>query len=168
MAKLKIRVNRSGVSVRHREGYLGDPGPAQLAAWTDDDWRAAFSNPIASTVIPLTAEIERTTSGELSLALFAEIAAIHFRIAGENLTAQLEIAFGDRTTDGSTRTTRNNFTAIIPVAKWEETRHESVTYSRKWKPEPDVTGVRIVVHDVQSGQYGTLDISLKDLPAKLP
>jgi VWFA-related protein len=162
--KLKVRVKRSGVNVRHREGYLASLGSPQPVDWTPDMWRAAFSNPIGSTVIPLTAKCERTASGELALTLSADAAAIQFHADGDVLKADLEIAIGDRLADGSARTNHNTFTASVPAAKWEDARKHGVTYSRLWKAADDATSLRVILRDVRGGQYGTLDIPLAKLP----
>lgn len=90
--KLKVRVKRSGVSVRHREGYLAELTPTKTLEWTVEMWRAAFSNPIGSSVIPMTAQLERTGAGELALTLKADTSAMQFRVDGENLKVDLEIA----------------------------------------------------------------------------
>uniref|UniRef100_Q01ZD5 VWFA-related domain-containing protein n=1 Tax=Solibacter usitatus (strain Ellin6076) TaxID=234267 RepID=Q01ZD5_SOLUE len=161
--KLKIQVKRPGVSVRHREGYLASLGPDQSPAWTTENWRAAFANPLASTVIPLAAKCERTPSGELALTVVTEVTAVQFRTEGENRIAELEVAIGDFAPDGSGHTSRNVFSASVPAAKWEDASKQGLTYSHTWKPAAEVTRLRVIVHDVRGGQYGTLDIPLGKL-----
>ena len=161
--KLKVRVKRSGVNLRHREGYLSESGPPQTTDWTPETWRANFSNPIGSTVIPLTAKCERTPSGELALTILADMNALQFRADGDNLKADLEIGIGDFTADGSARTNRNSFTASVPTAQWEEAKKAGISYQRQWKPAADVTSLRLIVHDVRSGRYGSLDVPLDKL-----
>jgi hypothetical protein len=162
--KLKIHVKRPGMSVRHREGYLANLGPVQPPAWTAENWRAAFANPLASTVIPLAAKCERTASGELALTVIAEVTAVQFRTEGANRIAELAVAIGDFAPDGSGHTNRNGFTASVPEAKWEEASKQGITYTHTWKPAADVSRLRVIVHDVRGGQYGTLDIPLSKLP----
>jgi VWFA-related protein len=162
--KLKIHMKRSGLTVRHREGYRANSGPAESPAWTSESWRAAFANPLASTVLPLAAKCERTPSGELALTVITVVTAVQFRSEGENRIADLEIAIGDRTADGGMRTNRNTFSAAVPAAKWDEASKQGITYSRQWKPADGTTSLRVIVHDVHGGQYGTLDIALDKLP----
>jgi hypothetical protein len=162
--KLKVHVKRSGLTVRHREGYLANVGPEQPPVWTTENWRAAFANPLASTVIPLAAKCERTASGELALTVLTVTTAVQFRTDGDNRIADLEIAIADRAADGSSRTSRETFTATVPTAKWEEASKQGITYARQWKPAADAISVRVIVHDVRGGQYGTLDIPLDKLP----
>ena len=116
-------------------------------------------------MIPLTAKCERTASGELALTLFAEAAAIQFRADGENLKARPRNRHRRPDAPMVPRApTANSFTATVPAAKWEEARKQSITYPRQWKPAADVTSLRVIVHDVRSGQYGTLDVPLDKLP----
>jgi hypothetical protein len=162
--KLKVRVKRSGVNLRHREGYLSESVPPQTTDWTQETWRANFSNPIVSTVIPLTAKCERTPSGELALTVFADAGALQFHTDGDNLKAELEVGIGDFAPDGSARTNRSAFTASVPTAKWEDARKTGITYQRQWKPAENVTSLRLIVHDVRSGKYGSLDVPLNKIP----
>ena len=159
--KLKVRVKRPGVTLRHREGYLASLGAPQPVDWTPETVRSALSNPIGSTVIPLTAKCERTPSGEVVLRLVAETASIQFRTEGDNLKADIEVFIGDRAPDGSARLSRETFTAAVPLAKWEDARTRTINYSHTWKPAPEATSIRVIVHDLRGGQYGTLDIPLK-------
>ena len=161
--KLKIRVKGNGLNARYREGYLADSAPAQPVAWTAELWRTAFTNPVGSTAIPLTAKCEITASGELALMLIADANALSFGTDGNNLKAELEIAIADVAADGSASTNRAVVTALVPAAKWEETRKQGVTYQRQWKPSADTSSLRVIVHDARSGHYGSLDVPFNRL-----
>jgi hypothetical protein len=159
--KLKVRVKKPGVEVRCREGYLADRVPAQPPQWTAETWRAAFANPIASTVIPLTARCSRTLSGELALLLRADANALQFRADGENLKAELEIGVAERMADGSLHATRAPFAASVAASKWEEARAAGLGYQKQWRPAEGTTRLRIIVHDVRSGQYGSIEVPVR-------
>jgi hypothetical protein len=158
--KLKVRVKKPGVDVRNREGYLADSTPTQPAAWTADTWRSAFANPVASTVIPLTARLARTPAGEVTMILRIDPNALQFHPDGDNLKAELEIGIADRAPDGSTHSTRAPFTASVASSKWEEARQTGLGYQKQWKPAEGATTVRIIVRDVRSGQYGSIEAKL--------
>jgi len=158
--KLKVRVKRSGVEVRNREGYLADSTPSQPTAWTADTWRSIFANPIASTVIPLTARMGRTPSGEVALILRVDPNALRFHPDGDNMKCDLEIGIADRAPDGSMHSTRAPFSAVVASAKWEEARQTGLGYQKQWKPADGATTLRIVVHDVRSGQYGSIEVPM--------
>jgi VWFA-related protein len=162
--KLKVRVKRSGISVRNREGYLASRGSTQPVEWTNETWRSVFSNPIGSTAIPLTAKCERTPAGELALTLLADANALQFRPDGAMYKADLEIAIADSAADGKAQTQLTAFTAQVAAADWEAAKQRGVTYRHQWKLAPETISLRIIVHDVRSGQYGALDVPLKNLP----
>ena len=91
--------------------------------------------------------------------------SMQFHADGENLKADIEIAIADLTADGSAHTNRTAVTASVPAAKWEEARQHTFSYQRQWKPVGDVSRLRVIVHDIHSGQYGTLEVPLNKLPA---
>jgi VWFA-related protein len=162
--KLKVLVRRSGVSVRHREGYLADSHVAQPVKWTEEMWRTAFTNPIGSSAIPLTAVCKWTPSGELAITVLADTGALQFLPDGENLKANLEILIRDRAADGSVHADRFTVTRMVPAAKWEAARQETTRYDAIWKPAASATSLRVIVHDVNGGQYGSLNVPLSKVP----
>jgi VWFA-related protein len=159
--KLKVRVKRPGVEVRHREGYLADSVPTQPVKWDTDTWRTTFLNPVGSSVIPLTARLARTLSGSIALTVIVDPNAIQFHPDGDNMKAELEIGVADCAKDGSMNSTRGPYVAIVPTAKWEEARKNGIAYQKEWKITDGTSRVRVVVHDVRSGQYGSLELALK-------
>jgi VWFA-related protein len=166
--KLKVQMKRSGLSVRHREGYLAESRVAQPTQWTEEMWRSALSNPIASSAIPLTATFKRTSAGDVSVTVFADTAALQFNPDGENLKASLEVLIGDRLAAGPGRSSRSATTATATASQWETVRQQPTRYEGTWKPAADATGLRIIVHDVNSGRYGSLDVPMHKVPRDQP
>jgi VWFA-related protein len=165
--KLKVRVKRSDFSVRHREGYQADSNLAP-AKWTEEAWLSAISNPVGSSAIPLTVMCKWTSLGELAVTVLAETTALRYLPDRENLKADLEILIGDRTADGLARANRSAVTRTIPMAQWEAVRLQQTRYNGIWKPATNATGLRVIVHDVNSGQYGSLDVPLSKVPRNNP
>jgi VWFA-related protein len=165
--KLKVQVKRSGVSVRHREGYLADSHLTQPLKWTDETWRTVFSNPLASPAIALTADCRRTASGEVALTLRADTDTLQFLPDGENLKANLVILIGDRTPEGLGRASRSALAITVLAAQGEAARPPA-TYDVTWTPAADATILRVIVQDVNSGRYGSLDVPLNKVPRDRP
>lgn len=163
--KLRVRVNRPGMNVRHRQGYLAYSVPPAPIEWNEETWRGVISNPLGSSVIPLTVACEATPTAEISLRLTIDADSLDFRAEGGNLTAELEMVFAERTPAGSVRWHAGKLTAAVPAAKWQEVRAQGVRTSRQWKPGSDASSVRVVVRDIHTGQYGTVDVPLKRLSA---
>jgi VWFA-related protein len=158
--KLRVRVKRGGVTVRHREGYLAEGAAPQPMEWDEEMWKAALSNPIGSSVVPITARRGFTPEGELVMTVSADSNSLGFRPEGENLKANLKIAVSDRTADGSARTHFSLLAVTAPLAKWEAVRAEGVQFRRQWTPASDVTTIRVIVLDLHTGRYGSLDVPL--------
>jgi hypothetical protein len=168
--KLKVRVDRPGVSLRHREGYQAAAAASAPLEWDSETWRAVISNPLGSSVIPLTAHCETTPGGEIVLALAIDVKTLDFHPDGGNLKADLQAAIVERTADGQVRPRFTPLSASVPAAEWEALRARGISLRRQWKPGPDVTTVRVVVRDTRTGQYGSLDVPMRGLPsaASLP
>ena len=158
--KLKVKVNHPGVDVRHREGYIAESSNSQPLPWPAERWATAFSNPVASTVIPLTAKCERTANGEVLLSLIVDANAILITPDGDKYKAELELGIADRTADGTVRTSHGQFAAAVPAAQLELVKKEGLGYRKQWKPGEGATSLRIIVRDSRTGQYGSLDVKL--------
>jgi VWFA-related protein len=160
--KLKVSVKRSGLSVRHREGYAAAAPPP--SEWDDESRQAALANPLGSSMIPLTVHCEHTPAGELSLALTIGAAGLDFRPEGGSFTAELELVLADRTPDGVGRPQSGRFRAAVPADQLPQVRAQGLRASRRWTPAAGASSVRVLVRDNRSGQYGTVDVPLKRLP----
>jgi VWFA-related protein len=165
--KLKVKVKRPKTEVIHRQGYLAESGRVQPAEWTLEAWRAAFSSPIVSTVIPLSAQCELTASGGLALTLMTNGSALDFQPDGENIKAKVEIGIADRAADGGSQFNRAAMTAVVPAAKSGELGQQAITYHRQWKPVEGTTNLRIILRDLRSGNFGTLDVPVDNLPRQV-
>ena len=163
--KLKVKTAVSGVSVRHRQGYLSEAAAPPAAGWDAEMWRAALTNPVGSSVIGVTSVCEITPAGELALTLNIDANSLHFRAEGGILTVDLQIGVADRAPDGRTETNVANLRASVPAGQWPEASTRGIPYSRQWRPAAGTATVRIVVRDVRSGQYGTLDVPLGKVPS---
>ena len=158
--KLRIRVRGPGRNVRHKEGYFARSARTQPDSWTMDVWRAKFAEPVGSTAILLSAASKRLASGEFALTITADAATLELRPDGEGLNADLEVGIVDRAPDGTASTHCAGYGVTLPAAPTAK----DVVYRLQWKPDPGSKGVRIVVHDTRSGEYGSLDVPLGGLP----
>ena len=129
-----------------------------------ETWLSAISNPLGSSAIPLTAICKWTSFDDLSVTVLADTDALQFLPDRENLKADLEILFGDRTAEGLTRASRSTVASTVPVAQWEAARQQPTRIDAIWKPTADATALRVIVHDVNSGRYGSLDVPLSKVP----
>jgi hypothetical protein len=167
---LKASVTRAGVNLRHRKGYLAEADAATSALWTHDKAMAVVANPIGSSAVQVTAGFGPADGGEpgmLQVNLRIETGSVHFQTAGQVREAHLELLFGERAPDGTTRLTTATPAVRLGAQSWETAQQEGLRYTRRWKPAPDALSLRVVVRDMITGQYGTLDIPLNKIgPAR--
>jgi VWFA-related protein len=164
---LKASVRRSGVNLRHRKGYLAEPVAVSPAVWTNDLAMAAINNPIGSSAVQLTAYCGAAPGGEpgtLQVNLQIEPGSLRFQPAGQDLQARIQVLFAERASDGRTRLTTDAPIVKIPTQSWEKAQEDGIHYARQWRPAADAVSLRVVVRDMLTGKYGTLDVPLKKKP----
>jgi hypothetical protein len=116
--------------------------------------------------VQLTASCAPTADGEpgtLQVNLRIETESLRFHADGQERQAQIQVIFAGRAPNGSTRLTTDALTVTIATERWEAAQREGLGYTRRWKPAPDAISLRVVVRDMITGQYGTLDVPLNQL-----
>src|SRR2546428_6107100 len=147
---LKASVKRSGVTLRHRKGYLAEPVAAAPALWTNEAAMAAINNPIGASAVQLTAYCGPAPDGEagtLQVNLQIEPGSLRFQPNGPNLEARIQVLFAERGPDGRTRLTTDAPTVKIPTQGWDQAQQDGLRYTRRLKPASDCVSLRIVVLD---------------------
>jgi len=166
---LKASVRRPGVSLRHREGYFGDAAVAKPTALSNDVTMALVNNPIGSSAVRLTASCVSTSDpepGTLEVGLRIEAWSLRFDANGGDRQTQIQIIFAERAANGSTHLTTVTPPVKIPAQSWETVQREGLRYGRRLKPARDTVSLRVIVRDMVTGRYGTLDVPLKGLPVR--
>jgi hypothetical protein len=166
---VKASVKRAGVTVRHRQGYLADAAAAKPTAWANDLTTSVVADPIGSSAIRLTASCATTSDpepGTLVVGLRIEAWSLRFDPDGDNQKTQIQIIFAERAANGRTQLTTDTPVVKVPGQSWEMAQREGLRYARRLKPAHDAVSLRIIVRDMVTGRYGTLDVPLKTLPAR--
>ena len=102
------------------------------------------------------------------MTVLADTGVLQFLPDGESLKATLEVLVADRTAEGPGRSNKSELTSTVPAAQWEVARLQPTRYDATWKPAADATTLRVIVHDVNSGRYGSLDVPLSKVPRDRP
>lgn len=164
---LKATVKRSGVNLRYRKGYLAEPVAATPALWTNEMAMALIRDPIGSSAVQMTAGCAFTTDpapGTLQVNLRIERDSLRFQPGAESMHAQIQIIYAERAANGATHLTTDTPAVDVPAQGWASLAEEGVRTTRRLRPGPDTISLRIVVRDMLSGQYGSLDVPLHQLP----
>ncbi len=153
---LKVKIKRSNVSLRHRQGYIAESDPA---ADSPDAWRKAALNGFGSSTIPLTANC-KANGGEVEVDLQIDAHTLEFHKEGDLMVSMLSIIFADRRPDGSSHETTISASIRIPERDLPQALVQGLRYGHKWSPD-DATMTRVVVRDRNSGKYGTVDLPVR-------
>jgi VWFA-related protein len=164
---LKVATNRPGVRLLHRQGYISEAPKAQPMLWTDPQWQWAIANPLGSTVIHLDARIEPTAkvpAGTYDLLLLIPPDELYFRQAGDKAVADVDVVLAEKLPNGSFSYRVEPRALAVPAGT--PTADAVVRYMDRWKLRPGTSTIRLIVRDKNTGSFGTLDISTKQLPNK--
>ncbi|MGH9674623.1 MAG: VWA domain-containing protein, partial [Bryobacteraceae bacterium] len=165
--KVSVRVSRRGVNVRHRQGYLADAPTENRGDWTPESWNAVISNPIGSTAVLVTASaVALKESGNVRIALRIEPSSLHFRKDGDFLQADIQITVADKAIGGAARRHTESASVRLEAARWAAAARAGLAWGREWKPLEEAVMARVIVRDMTTGQYGTLDVPLKKIPGQ--
>jgi len=63
--------------------------------------------------------------------------------------------------------TRAGVTIRLTEARVHELQNGAVRYNRVWKLDPATSTVRLIVRDMRTGRYGTVDLPVKSIPAAI-
>jgi VWFA-related protein len=162
-----VTVKRRDVTLLHRQGYLAQAPAPQPVHWSEAHWRWAIENPLGSTVLHLDARFEsvpKTPAGTYDLLLLLSPDELHFRTAGEQKTADIEVVVAEKLQDGSY--SFNVGARQLSVPAGTATAGTVVRYMDRWTVRLGAITIRLIVRDRFTGRYGTLDVPVAQLPGR--
>jgi VWFA-related protein len=156
---VKVTVGRSGVEVRHRDGYTASPDPPQDEKSRAAEIRSAVVSPLESGGVRLKVKVERTATLDVAAIVAAE--DIEFETRNGRWTAQVEVALAQRAADG--RDLGTTFYSVRP--DFDESRHaeamrKGVGFSKSVAVAAGATELRVVVVDRATGRLGSVIVRL--------
>lgn len=160
--RLRVRVSRPGVTVRHRQGYLAASTAAdQTQEWREGQWNDIAYRPLISTDVQLDAR--GTFDGRvLKLALDVQRDDLHFRKADASLVADVEVAVVEKANEP----TNVRVQSVSIDLSSQTTLPATVPVASEFTLNPQTTSVRLIVRDKSTGRYGSVDITLAQFPAR--
>lgn len=161
---IEVRVSRKGVKLRHGKGYMATAPAPTARPWTEQEWGAAISSPISSTLLPIDARAslsQETDTKEVTLTVQFDARPLRYR-SDETGTrfAFAELAFVDKAPNGAFAIKRKPL--VLPFNAEQPDQPFRIEYS--WELMSEATTVRVILHDQLTGQYGTLDLPVAELP----
>jgi len=162
--KIKVKVDRPNLRIRHRPGYFAMP---EVSAYQADRLAATLSSassPLEATAIPLTARVAFADAGRalLSVSVQVEYRALQLqRGTGNRFQGTFDVTFAQFDAGGArlrylTQTVDMNLRSgtMFSMSK------EGLEMERVIPLEPRATEVRIAVRDAATGTTGSVSIPL--------
>jgi VWFA-related protein len=160
---ITVRVNRPGVRVVHREGYLAI-GPARQAKdWQADEWQAAVQNPLRSSSLRLDARAETAANNTVNILVQMAMEDLIFHRIKDQVGTEVEIALAERTKVEWTRVRRDRATITLKDGDAGDPNQRVVRLMKSWAIQPETSALRLIVRDRSSGRYGVIDMPMDQL-----
>ena len=152
-------VNRPGVTLRYREGYVDEAGSPSVPQTRKAELDEAFRSPIDANAILLTAELKPAGEGRANLDLKIDLASLQMTEANDRHSGEFDILILQRNETGETFG-RINDTVVMNFreATYQRFLQDGIPYQRTLVIDPKATVVRVVVRDAGTGNIGSLTV----------
>jgi hypothetical protein len=170
--EIDVKVNRPGVEVRHRKGYLAFPVslPAADGMSREKALRQDARNPLEATGIGLTVHIARApVQGEqnLTIAIHLNPGSMVLEKKGEQWTGALDFVITQHTPDGRWIDTAGSLSPALSNERHEQVVKDGVRFTQTLALRDDVDEVHVAVRDPATDATGSLVIPASAIRAAL-
>ena len=158
---ITVKVDRNGVELRHRKGYLAAPVPARNSRARLDALQRVLLSPIEASSVALAAEISRMGK-EGTVVVRLDPAALSWEQKKDVREAAVDVVIAQSVPDGkyfTIKETTVNLTA--DPERYKQMLEDGLTISSNFTAVPDAYRLHVVVSDVGSQSVGSLIIPIK-------
>ncbi len=154
--RIRVSVNRRGVSVRHRSGYFAHPRTEDRVGIMTE----ALASPLDATGLPLSvAPAPGPAPQSLSLSIHLHAGAIMLQPAGDLWEGSVQLAIAQGLTGGRLqRTLDRTIDLRLSVAQRAQLDTEGLTLTVAIELDAGAHQVRLVAWDAHSGRLGSVTI----------
>ncbi|MCX6625701.1 MAG: VWA domain-containing protein [Acidobacteria bacterium] len=158
---VQVKVNRSGVTLRHRGGYVAvpeSPAPAERQAGL---W-SAVASPLESTGIRLVVSTrpDVPSEGRLGVRTMIEVADLTLTRKDGHLVGRIDFAYLEEpAADGKkSKLTRDEISINLTQEAYEKALEEQLFVQKDLALDASAGRLRVIVRDQASGAMGSVDI----------
>jgi VWFA-related protein len=161
--KIEVKVNRGGLDVRHRKGYLALPPPARLDAKTRlNALMRIAQSPIESSAFALQAQVERTPTGERTVVVRVDPAAVTWTENKGVREGAIDVLIMQSVPGGTYYKIKEMTVDLAADAeRYQQMLTEGLTLSSTFAPRPDAYRLHVVIADAVSHSAGSLIIPIE-------
>lgn len=170
--EIKVKVNRSGLEVRHRKGYLAlPPSPRQGTTGRAEALGDAMRSPLEATGIGLTARIDRVEgqpSGEATLVIRVDAGSVTLEKRAAMWEGAIDVLVAQSLPDGQFFKSMDTTVSLsATVEKHTQMLKEGFTLTSKVVLRDNAYRLHIVVRDVPTRTTGSLIIPAEKIRVAL-
>jgi VWFA-related protein len=158
--QIRVRVNRRGMEVRHRRGYLATASPSDDAATRTAALRDALLSPLAATGVELTVGVAappEAGAGDVDVTVRVEPRTVTLEREGDRWRGTVDLLIAQIVPDG---TLYANIDVSMGLDLTDEQRDralaEGLSLTRRIALRGDAHQIRVVARDVRSGATGSV------------
>jgi VWFA-related protein len=163
--KIKVRVKRQGVKLRHRPGYYAMPDSSPGKAARANLVLAAASSPLEATALGLTARAEFLNEARSGLKILIEVDPKGLQLQrgeGNRFAGTFDVSFTQFSDSGQRlRYLTQTVDMKLSSKTFTAMHRDGLEIERKLELVQGVTEVRVAVRDAATGLTGSVNIPLR-------
>ncbi|HEV2688522.1 MAG TPA: VWA domain-containing protein [Bryobacteraceae bacterium] len=162
---IKVKVDRGGVDVRYRKGFVAYNEHAPTAKQLKDELHNAVNSPLEATGIGVNARVDIVDQPKPgSMRVVTQVDQTNFVLEQNNdhWVGKLEVLFVQYAPDGRVLNAEAQTLGMnLGKERYDDVQKRGLLYSKTVEPMADADHLRIVVMDHTSGHIGSLQIPIK-------
>lgn len=159
--KIKVKVDRSGLVVRTKKGYLAKEQPAPTPGKLDQTLHEAVWSPLDATTIGVSARIDPSPALTNASRLYFAVDPneIQFKPENDRYAGSLDIVFVQQTKRGKLiANTKKTLNLTVTPVQLDLLKKQGLRAGEDLKLNSDTQAVRIVILDRESGSTGSVTV----------
>jgi VWFA-related protein len=162
--EIKVKVDRGGVDVRYRKGFVAYNERAPTAKQLKDEVHNAVASPLDATGIAINARVDADQPKPGTLRITTQVDALNLALEPRNdrWVGAIDVLFAQYAADGKLLDVLSQSVEMnLGKERYDDVQKRGLLYSKDIEPKPDADHLRIVVMDRTSGNIGSLQIPVK-------
>ena len=158
---INVRVNRSGIELRHRKGYLAAPVVPRDAKARLDALGRVMQSPIEASGIGLSAELSQSGKAG-TVVVRVDPQALTWELKKDVREAAIDVVITQSLPDGKYFKIKETTVSLTAdPERYQQMLEDGLTLSSNFTAVPDAYRLHVVVSDVASQSVGSLIIPIK-------
>jgi VWFA-related protein len=169
--EIRVRLNRPGLSVRHRKGYLAFVTPLKGTPEGSASLQGAILSPLEASGLGLTARIDpgEEKPSQARITIRVDPGAVALEHQGQHWRGSVDVIVAQVRADAThVRSFDNTIDLTISEDRLDSMKRNGFTLQAAVTLVPEVSRLHIVVRDTATGNVGSVIVPAKQLRAIVP